>query len=781
VYRAERIGEYEQSVALKVLRPGWHGTEMVQRFRRERQILARLIHPDIAAILDGGQLKDGRPYLVLQYIDGIPITDYCETSQLDLTARLRLFKRVCDAVQFAHGRMVIHRDLKPSNILITPAGEPRLLDFGIAKLLDPDETVSDAQARTRPDMRLMTPEYAAPEQLNGEPTSAATDGYALGVLLHQLLTGSRPVASSGRTLLRGDLDRIVLMAIRAEPGRRYDSAGALADDIDRHVSGLPVRAQPDSVRYRARKFIRRNRALVASAIVVAMLLIGFSVTSTVQSRRVARERDRAVSAQATADAVIAMLTGLFERSNPQIVPGGDTVRVAALLDEGERRVNELNTEPALQARMWRVLGNMHAARSRFDRAETLLRRAYERQRAIAGENDSTAAQIYHEIARVVGEYRGPSAALPMLDSSIAQLRRTVGPSHPAVAAGLEDRSVVEPNVARRAALLDTATRIRQAQPGVDSMSLAATLNKRGSLEYSQAHWTAARTSFQESLAILEHLLPPDHPNRLTVLSNVIMVLGNIGEFERADSLQHVLLDALRRTVGPTSVSYANALEGAAINALSRGRFADSEAGMRTALATYRQTLTPDHWRIENALRNLGLVIARRGRVDEGLAVFDSALAMHRARNDTSSGELGYLTGQRSYLLLQANRPSEAREAAREAEHLMRGSSWDAGSRQGDLAFWLAMTAFASGDTTSAVSHFTIAHDVYGKTLPATHPSVAMTGCALGAALLGAGRRHDAEPLIREACATHEKAAAPSPIVMRWAREAMATLRRDLLH
>jgi serine/threonine-protein kinase len=577
-------------------------------------------------------------------------------------------------------------------------------------------------------------------------------------------------------LLRGDLDRIVLMALRAEPDRRYESAGALADDIERHVSGLPVRAQPDSVGYRTRKFVSRNRTLVTAVALVAVLLLSFSISSTLQSRRVARERDRALAAQATADAVIGMLTDLFEKSNPRIVPGGDTVRVAALLEEGERRVNGLTAQPELQARMWRVLGNMHAARSRFDRAESLLRRAYDRQRSVAGENDSTAAQIYHELARVVDEYRGPAAAIPMFDSSVAQLRRVVGPSHPAVAAGLEDRSAAEPDVARRIALLDTAARIREALPVIDSMSLAASLNKRGSLAYSQAHWTEAQASFQESLALLDRLLPPDHPNRLAVLGNVIMVLGHMGEFDRADSLQHLLLDALRRTVGPASVNYANALEGAALNALSRGRAAESESGLRTALATYREVLAPDHWHIENTLRNLGLVIARRGRVDEGLAVFDSALAMHRARNDTATGELGYLTGQRSYVLLLANRAPEAREAAREAERLMRGRALDAGSRQGDLEFWLAMTAFASGDTASAVTHFTLSHDLYAKTLPATHPSVAMTGCALGAALAGAGRRQEAEPLLRDACARHERSAAPSPIVTRWARDAAAVAR-----
>ncbi|MGH9888750.1 MAG: serine/threonine-protein kinase, partial [bacterium] len=357
VYRAERAdGAYRQTVALKVLRLGYRTNEMVRRFRIEREALARLAHPGIATILDGGTLEDGRPYIVLEFVQGVPVTGYCAEHRLTLEDRLALFLRIVSAVQFAHGRLVIHRDLKPSNILVQADGMPRLLDFGIAKLLDVGADASLA-TDTSTEGRLLTPEYAAPEQIRGEQPTTATDVYALGVLLFELLTGSKPFPAAGRTLpaleravldtapptpsgivdapvgsrrLRGDLDRIVLMALRKEPDRRYTSAGQLGEDVERYLSGRPVMARPDSVGYRARKFVGRNRALVAAVASIALLLVGFATTATLQARRVSRERDRAQRERVAADEVLSILTRLFERGDPNKHPGGDPLRVTSL-------------------------------------------------------------------------------------------------------------------------------------------------------------------------------------------------------------------------------------------------------------------------------------------------------------------------------------------------------------------------------------------------------------------------------------------------------------------
>jgi non-specific serine/threonine protein kinase/serine/threonine-protein kinase len=327
VYRAVRVDqEYQQEAAIKLVRAGRDLDFVGSRLRTERQILANLEHPNIARLLDGGTTQEGIPYLVMELIDGQPITEYCDAHHLDTTARLKLFMSVCSAVQYAHQRMVIHRDLKPSNILVTANGVPKLLDFGIAKILEPGVSPS-APDLTINAFRILTPQYASPEQFKGESVTAGSDVYSLGVILYEMLTGFRPYPLDGARLahdlartmldyeprrpsaavgalregsaeklsrrLRGDLDNIVLMALRKEPERRYATVGELAEDIRRHLQHLPVVARGDSLRYRITTFIRRHTAWVAAASVVAVALIGGIVITTREASIAEVQRARA--------------------------------------------------------------------------------------------------------------------------------------------------------------------------------------------------------------------------------------------------------------------------------------------------------------------------------------------------------------------------------------------------------------------------------------------------------------------------------------------------------
>jgi non-specific serine/threonine protein kinase/serine/threonine-protein kinase len=307
VYLAERDDEhYRQQVAIKLINPGLSGDTIRRRFRNEMQILADLNHPNIARLFDGGQTPDGVPYLVMEYVEGSPINHYCNDRNLSTEQRLKLFCTVCDAVQYAHQHLVIHRDIKPGNILVTSEGLPKLVDFGIAKLLDNGNSIPDATATVMP---FMTPEYASPEQVYGLSATTATDIYSLGVVLYELLTGRSPYRLKSRVphelaqaildqepqrqRLKGDLDNIVLMAMRKEPQRRYASAEQFAEDIRRHLDGLPVRARQDTFSYRASKFIRRRKlAVAAAALILLTLLVG--IIATAWQARVARaERARA--------------------------------------------------------------------------------------------------------------------------------------------------------------------------------------------------------------------------------------------------------------------------------------------------------------------------------------------------------------------------------------------------------------------------------------------------------------------------------------------------------
>jgi len=264
VYLAHRTdAEFEQRIALKVVRRGLAFGEMLARFRQERQILARLDHPNIVRLLDGGSTAEGVPYLAMDYVKGVPITAYCDSLELDVKARCKLMLPVCEAVAHAHRNLVVHRDLKPANILVTADGVPKLLDFGIAKLIDAGGNGSVTE------LRPLTPDYASPEQVSGAPVTTATDVYQLGAILFRLITGEKPGMAS-KVAIRGDLDNIVRRAMHTKPGRRYASAQQLAEDLQRYLESRPVLARPDSLTYSAQKWIQRS-PLAAGAILAAVL------------------------------------------------------------------------------------------------------------------------------------------------------------------------------------------------------------------------------------------------------------------------------------------------------------------------------------------------------------------------------------------------------------------------------------------------------------------------------------------------------------------------------
>ncbi len=430
VYRAVRDDEqYQRQVAVKILRAGLRGEEVLHRFRAERQILARLEHPHIARLYEGGESDSGRPYLVMELVEGEPLDTYCDRRSLPIEERLALFRKVCGAVQYAHQSLLVHRDLKPSNILVTPEGEPKLLDFGIAKQL---EGPAEDAGLTRPGVRLLTPAYASPEQARGEPISTASDVYSLGVLLYELLCGKSPYRLEGlaphevereigerepsrpsrafdpaspeaeaaarargltakalRRRLHGDLDNVVARAMRKEPRLRYPSASALAADLRAHVLDLPLVAQPDSWAYRLRKLARRRRLSLAAAGLLLSLLAGYVLHLRAQEKGLREERDKGEQA------LLFLLETAVAADPYHTGEGFPTAQ--GLVDAGAARAQaELAQAPEVQATLLDALGQIDASFARFTEAEALLRQALAlRERHLGPRSQEAAATRSH--------------------------------------------------------------------------------------------------------------------------------------------------------------------------------------------------------------------------------------------------------------------------------------------------------------------------------------------------------------------------------------------------
>ena len=450
VYLASRDDDqYSKQVAIKLIKRGMDTDAVLQRFRHERQILANLEHPNIARLLDGGTNNDGLPYFVMEYIEGLPIDDYCDQHGLSTDERLRLFRQICAAVTYAHQNLVIHRDLKPINILVTDEGVPKLLDFGIAKVLRP--SMEEAATATVAGLRVLTPEYASPEQMRGEKLTTSTDVYSLGVILYELLTGQRPYqlkeptpeewlramegsepakpskvssneqansrrqggASGGEArpssliqsskLLRGDLDNIILMALRKEPARRYKSVEQFSEDISRYLEGLPVFAHKDTLAYRASKFVRRNKVGVAAACLVFLTLVGGIVATIWQARKAREQAALANAKSAEAQAALAktekinrFMQSIFLYANPEWFgrAGGrrDMSVLEAMRDIENHIEEDFRDDPDLRADVYQQIGDSYRTQGLLDDAERNLRKALSLRLELYGEDHAKVAE-----------------------------------------------------------------------------------------------------------------------------------------------------------------------------------------------------------------------------------------------------------------------------------------------------------------------------------------------------------------------------------------------------
>ncbi|MEO7522230.1 MAG: serine/threonine-protein kinase [Gemmatimonas sp.] len=647
VYLAERDDDqYRHEVALKLVRrdAAYDGT-LIRRLVEERQILASLEHPGIARLLDGGVTVDGLPFFAMEYVPGSPIDRYCDSHALPVESRLVLFAQVCDVVQYAHRRLVVHRDLKPSNILVTDDGDVKLLDFGIAKLLAPDGT-SARGPDTITGYHLMTPEYASPEQLRGEPVSTGSDVYSLGVLLYKLLTGRHPHDAVGRqhTVIRrdddvtrpslaigsdavaaeiartrgtnaarlhralaGDLDTIVLTAMRTDPERRYGSAEQLGSDIRRHLAGLPVSARRDTVGYRLHKFVRRHRVGVGAAAVVALLLAGSTIVTIAQSARIASERD-------TAQTVSAFLVDLFNAADPY---GGEDREVTArtLLDSGAARVSrELAGQPAVRAHLTATIGRAYYGLGRYDDARRLLEQALSLRELIAGSSDSSYTRTASLLAATMLDQGDNVAAESLFRSTLATRRRQLGVSHPDVALSL--RGVAQAVRARGAyadaeALVRQALAIQRGQRPLNPLDVAATLNVLAHLHRERRDFAGAATLYREVYALRRDALGDAHPDVANTIVNIGAALAGAGDFANAEPLLRQGIASKQKSLGDEHPDIATDMSGLAALLHEKGDVTAAESLYRETLARQRRLLPRGHSRTAVTLLGLGNILVDR--------------------------------------------------------------------------------------------------------------------------------------------------------------------------
>lgn len=693
VYLAERAdGQYEQQVAVKVLRRILFAGELHRRFLAERQILASLKHPNIARLLDGGVTEEGQPYFVMEYVEGLSIDAFCRTHSLSLEDRLRLFITVCEAVRYAHQKLIVHRDLKPMNILVAQDGRVKLLDFGIAKLLDAEAAASATQTG----MHLMTPEYASPEQVSGAPISTASDVYQLGLLLYELLVGQPAVAFETRALaeiarvvcqeeplppsqavdgkegsirpkrLRGELDAMVTNALRKEPERRYASAGLLAEDLQRYLDGRPVQAHADTLGYRLRTFVRRNKAVVTAGVLVVLLLMGYAATVSIQARTIAAERNRTQASVVQAERVQAFLIGLFEQADPGKANRNIEAALTVLEPAAATIATELAGEPEVQADLYLTLGQIYFRLARPDLAEPMLRQALGVRRTFYGEPHEDVAEALHALGRL-----HMSGTKHDLDSARTYFREATAMRkavHPGDDAGLA-RSMLQ-----WARLLPHDHPDKQHRKQ-EVFAMYERLNGRHSIAWADAlheyyvfgfgtrdeeevlnaftevlsiyeeelgmHLKTATVMHNLGLALGEHTeegmerllrsveiareaVGLQHPRASTMAGNVGATLHEQGRFVEADTVLAEVVLARRKTM-PGSYGLSWALTWHGRNLLALGHLKSAEEVLREA-HTLRQQLAPEKAMCDRAQRFLGHALARREKYREGARLLEESYA-----------------------------------------------------------------------------------------------------------------------------------------------------------
>jgi serine/threonine protein kinase/tetratricopeptide (TPR) repeat protein len=809
VYLARRAdGQYDRDVALKVIQSPLDDHQRA-RFVAERQILARLSHPGIAQLFDGGLTDEGLPYFTMEHVEGVRIDRYCDDHELDIRSRLQVFGHVCDAVAAAHRSLVVHRDLKPSNILTTADGRIKLVDFGIAKPLDP----ALAMDLTRTGTELFTPDYASPEQVSGAPITTASDVYSLGAVLYQLLTGlkahrftSKTPADVERTIceretpspstaigalmagswpgpdnippdaddiarvrrtrpdrlkrrLAGDLDTIVMKALHKDPARRYASVDLLQQDITSHLRGLPVAARPDSWTYRSRKFVTRHRAsVVAGVLIVASLTTGL-VATTIETRRAreqqaiaAVERDRARAEAARVKRVSGLITGLYRQADPS-QSQGESITAREILDRGAQRVEaELAADPETQAALLDTIGQVYRNLALHDPSDRLLQRALALRTAKFGPNSLEVAESLHNLALLEFDRNKYAAAEARFREALA-LRRARGGGPGELAATLEQLGATLSETGKHTdaePLLREALALRR-QSGPDTPETMATMDSLALALHRKGDFKQAETLFRDAVEQGRRLPGSVTPARVSSTLNLALLVHRYDRDARAaEPIYREALGLARSLYANDHPDLANCMSEFARGLRDLGKLTEAEALSREALAMWRRLYGDRHRETMISAQSLAGLLAEREQVKEAQALYREALATGRS-----------LYGEKHPLVLGSKNAFasflEARQRFSEALTLRESELAGAIAQYGDshavtarALMGLGRNALATGRVAEAEPLLRRSLAVRQKLHPAGHWRIAEASAALGQCLLRARRFEEAETLLRQA-------------------------------
>jgi serine/threonine protein kinase len=792
VWLAEQRQPVRRRVAIKLIKAGMDTREVVARFESERQALALMDHPAIAKVFDAGSTELGRPYFVMEYVPGMPITDYCDEHKLTLRQRLELFVAVCDGVQHAHQKAILHRDLKPSNILVSEVDgkpAPRIIDFGVAKAIA--QRLTADTIFTRAGAIIGTPGYMSPEQAGsaGLDVDTRTDVYSLGVVLYELLVGVLPLdfsktpldqvlsrlreedaprpsarlrtlggqtgitaqnrCADGATLarqLRGDVDAISLKALEKDRSRRYATPSEMAADIGRYLRHEPVLARRAGAGYRARKYIRRHRVGVAAGAAAALVLISVAVAPIFALRRITRERNRA-------DRVTEFMTGMFKLSDPGAARG-NSITAREILDKASKEIGTgLSKDPVLQAQMMNVMGDVYTNLGLLPQAQSLLTRAVDVRRRVLGPRNADTLISLSSLGRNLSAQARYAEAEKLDRETLDTQRRALGPEHPDTLRSMHYLAVVLSHEGRyaEAEKLDRETLDAQRRVlGLAHPDTLSSMNNLANFLWYEGRYADAEKVNRETLDIKRRVLGPEDLDTQTSMTNLALVLDGEGRYAEAEQLDREALDIQRRMLGPehpvTLLSMSN-LAGVLAN---QGRYAEAEKLDRETLDIQRRVLAPGHWATLGSMDNLTDVLTGESRYAEAEKLARETLDIKRRVLGPEHPETVESMDRVADALSHQGRYVEAEKLARATLDIKRRVSGPEHPRTLVSMSNLGDVLYHEGRYAEAEKLARETLDIRRRVLGPEHPDTASSAYSVGCILARKGNRDEALSLVREA-------------------------------